>query len=209
MTSRDEQSSNHFPDSLVACQICGLVHRLPTEPANATAKCVRCGTVIHRHVPNSRVRTMAFALAALVLYVPANLYPVMSMDTMGRHSENTVWAGVVSLCQDGMWFVGGVVFVASILVPVLKLLGLFFLAFDGGRRWPREGARIYKAICIIGPWAMLDVFLLAVAVALIKFGQFGKVSPGPGIVAFAAVVVFTIVASSSFDPRLIWSEDTP
>jgi paraquat-inducible protein A len=191
----------------MACHICGLVQRLPDELKALEARCVRCDTLIHRHVPNSRARTMAFALAALVLYIPANLYPVMTMDTMGRHSENTVWAGVVSLCQEGMWFVGGVVFVASILVPVLKLLGLFFLALNGGRYWPRAGSWIFKAISRIGPWAMLDVFLLAVAVALIKFGKFGRVAAGPGIIAFTAVVVLTILASSSFDPRLIWNED--
>ena len=126
MTATHE--NNHVSDRLAACQICGLVQQLPADSKAAAAKCARCDTVIHRHIPNSRARTMAFTLAALVLYVPANLYPVMTMDTMGRHSENTVWAGVVSLCQEGMWFVGGVVFVASILVPVLKLLGLFFLS---------------------------------------------------------------------------------
>jgi paraquat-inducible protein A len=207
MSFTREHENNHGPDRLLACHICGLVQRPPGESNGVEARCARCGTVIHKNVPNSRMRTMAFALAALVLYIPANIYPVMTMDTMGRHSENTVWAGVVSLCQEGMWFVGGVVFVASILVPVLKLLGLFFLSLNGGRRWPRAGSWIYKTIGRIGPWAMLDVFLLAVAVALIKFGKFGRVAAGPGIIAFTAVVIFTILASSSFDPRLIWNED--
>jgi paraquat-inducible protein A len=206
MTATHE--NNHVSDRLAACQICGLVQQLPADSKAVGAKCARCDTVIHRNIPNSRARTMAFTLAALVLYVPANLYPVMTMDTMGRHSENTVWAGVVSLCQEGMWFVGGVVFVASILVPVLKLLGLFFLSLNGGRRWPRAGSWIFKIISRIGPWAMLDVFLLAVAVALIKFGRFGRVAAGPGIIAFTAVVIFTILASSSFDPRLIWNEES-
>lgn len=195
------------PQDLLACKVCGLVQSLPGELRWKRSQCVRCGAEISRYLSRSRSRTLAFALAALVLYAPANLYPVMNMDLMGRHSENTVWSGVVSLCQEGSWGIGVIVFCASILVPILKLAGLFFITSSAGRRWPQEATRVYRAICVIGPWAMLDVFLLAIAVALIKFGKFGRVTPGPGVAAFAAVVVLTILASSSFDPRLIWNKD--
>jgi paraquat-inducible protein A len=196
---------------VLACGSCGLVQRLPEELRGGKVrfKCARCGTSLRRFIPDSRARTLALALAALALYAPANIYPVMVMDLMGRHSENTVWTGVVSLCQDGMYFIGGIVFVASILIPVLKLLGLFFLALGGGRKHPRRTALIYKTICVAGPWAMLDVFLLAIAVALIKFGQFGHVAAGPGIIWFASVVVLTLLASANFDPRLLWEEGRP
>jgi paraquat-inducible protein A len=186
-----------------------LVQRIPGELLGSNAKCARCGTRLRRFIPDSRSRTLALALAALALYAPANIYPVMIMDLLGRHSENTVWSGVVSLCQDGMYFIAGIVFVASILIPVLKLLGLFFLALGGGPKNPRRAALIYKIICVAGPWAMLDVFLLAIAVALIKFGKFGHVTAGPGIIWFAAVVVLTLFASASFDPRLLWEEGRP
>ena len=181
-----------------------MAQRLPSALRRKAAQCAQCGTRLHRTTPGSRDRTLAFAFSALALYGPANLYPVMTMDLMGRHSENTVWSGVVSLCQDRMYFIGGIVFIASILIPALKLVGLFFLALGGGRRHPRRAVLIYKIVRAAGPWAMLDVFLLAIAVALIKFGQFGHVSPGPGIIWFAAVVVLTLLASASFDPRLIW-----
>jgi paraquat-inducible protein A len=147
------------------------------------------------------------ALAALCLYVPANIYPIIVMEYMGRHTENTVWGGVRALYQDRMWYIAVIVFAASILVPVLKLAGLFFLVMNRGPRWRKTRTWVYKTICRIGPWAMLDVFLLSVLVALIRFGRFATVIPGPGIIAFASVVVLTMLASSSFDPRLIWKED--
>jgi paraquat-inducible protein A len=147
-------------------------------------------------------------VAALFLYLPANIYPVMMMEYLGRHTENTVWGGVKALYRDGMWGVATIVFAASILVPLLKLLGLFFLVSCHGQRWQKQRTWIYKTICRIGPWAMLDVFLLAIMVALIRFGRFATVVPGPGIFAFTAVVVLTLLASSSFDPQLIWKEES-
>jgi paraquat-inducible protein A len=164
--------------------------------------------LLQRFHPNSRARTAALSLAALFLYVPANMYPILMMEKVGRHSENTVWSGVVSLYRDGMWFVASIVFAASILIPLLKLLGLFFLVWDGSPERRRERTWIYKTICVLGPWAMLDVFLLAIAVALVKFGSLATVKAGPGLIAFAAVVALTLLASSSFDPRLIWKEKT-
>jgi paraquat-inducible protein A len=106
-----------------------------------------------------------------------------------------------------MWPVATLVFAASIIIPLLKLLGLFFLVSNRGQRWKKLRTRVHKTICQIGPWAMLDVFLLAVMVALIRFGKFATVIPGPGIFVFASVVVLTILASSSYDPRLIWKEE--
>jgi paraquat-inducible protein A len=131
----------------------------------------------------------------------------MVMEYMGRHTENTVWGGVWALYEDRMWYVAAIIFAASIVVPLLKLAGLFFLVTNRGQRWQKTRTWIYKAICQIGPWAMLDVFLLSVLVALIRFGRFATVIPGPGVIAFASVVVLTILASSSFDPRLIWQEE--
>ncbi len=186
-----------------------MVQQLPAGLSSAAAKCARCGFRIDRFIPGSRAWTLAFAVAALALYAPANLYPIMTMDLLGRHSENTVWSGVVSLWRDRMYFIAGIVFVASIVVPVLKLAGLFLLALGGGRRRPRRAAWLYTVVCRAGPWAMLDVFLLAIAVALIKFDRFGHVAAGPGAIWFGAVVALTLLASASFDARLIWGEERP
>ena len=193
--------------NVIACAICGLVQQTKSLPPHGVAHCARCDSTLQRSNPNSRAHTAALALAALCLYVPANIYPIMVMEYMGRHTENTVWGGVKALQQERMWYVAAIVFIASILVPLLKLLGLFFLVASRGPRWQKTRTWVYKVICQIGPWAMLDVFLLALLVALIRFGRFATVIPGPGIVAFAFVVVLTILASSSFDPRLIWKEE--
>jgi paraquat-inducible protein A len=121
-----------------------------------------------------------------------------------------VWDGTMGLLENGEWFVGIVVLVASIVVPFLKIAGLFFLVlaagFGLGRRL-RSQTRLYKVIDAIGPWAMLDVFLLAVLVALVKLNDLATVLPGPGLAAFTAMVVFTMLASSSFDAKLIWNRD--
>ncbi len=106
-----------------------------------------------------------------------------------------------------MWYIAAIIFAASILIPLLKLIGLFFLVLTRNPRWRKQRTQVYKIICQIGPWAMLDVFLLSVIVALIRFGRFATVIPGPGIFAFASVVILTILASSSFDSRLIWKEE--
>jgi paraquat-inducible protein A len=154
--------------------------------------------------------TAALAVAALILYVPANIYPILRMHFYGAYSENTVWDGVVSLAQSRQYFVALIVFLASIAVPILKLAGLLYLVisarFGLGRRL-RSRTRIYRFIDVVGPWAMLDVFLLAILVALVKLGQIATVLPGPGLIAFTAVVVLTMLASASFDPRTIWGRE--
>jgi paraquat-inducible protein A len=192
---------------IVTCKCCGVTQGLEDLQPGMTAECFRCSSTIAKRIPNSLARTAAFSLAALILYVPANIYPILRMESYGIYSENTVWSGCVRLFQDGQWFVAGIVFAASILVPLMKLLGLLFLVSTTRAQsgWlKKERTSVHRAIEIIGPWAMLDVFLLAVLVSLVKLKQIATVLPGPGLLAFTAVVVLTILASSSFDPRLIW-----
>ncbi len=194
-------------EDIVCCQTCGLVQQVePLQPHKA-AECPRCGAVVSEHRASSVVPTAALSLAALILYVPANIYPILRMERYGAYSESTVWGGVVGLASAGYWFVATVVFVASMVVPLLKLAGLFYLAastqIDGARR-RRLRTRIYRFIEVIGPWAMLDVFLLAVLVALVRLGQLATVMPGRGLFAFTGMVVLTMLASAAFDPRLIW-----
>ncbi len=192
---------------VIVCRSCELPVEVPRLPRGRRAVCPRCGSKVSERKPNSLHRTAAFSLAALVLYVPANIYPILRMEFYGAYSESTVWDGCVKLFQDGMWFIALIVFLASIVIPLLKLLGLFLLVVTAkSMRWQRERTFIYKFIEIIGPWAMLDVFLLAVLVSIVKLEQLATILPGPGIIAFACVVVLTILASMSFDPRLIWDE---
>jgi paraquat-inducible protein A len=194
------------PDVL-CCPTCGLTLQVEPPSRGQRAECPRCGSAVSEGPHGSLQVTAALAVAALILYIPANIYPILRMHFYGAYSENTVWDGVVSLAQSSQYFVALIVFMASIAVPILKLAGLLYLVisarFGVGRRL-RSRTRIYRFIDVVGPWAMLDVFLLAILVALVKLGQIATVLPGPGLVAFTAVVVLTMLASASFDPRTIW-----
>jgi len=179
-------------------------------PKDARAECARCGAVVDTNTRNTLGRTAAFTLAALMFYWPANVYPILHMEIYGARSENTVYGGAVSLFQHGQRLVAVIVFLASLVIPLLKLLGLFYLVVSTRFRWTRYRrvrTWIYRAVDVIGPWAMLDVFLLAILVSLVKLGELATVLPGRGLFAFTAVVVLTILASTSFDPAQIW--ETP
>jgi len=195
-------------DAVLACDTCGLSQRVEELSPGTSAECIRCGDTITSRPATSPDATLALTLAALVLYVPANIYPILKMNLYGAYSENTVWDGVVSLIQYNEYFVAAIVFLASIVIPLMKLLGLLFLVasvkWGRGRRL-RGRTHIFKFIDAIGPWAMLDVFLLAILVALVKLGDLGEVIPGPGLIAFTCVVVLTMLASQSFDTKLIWN----
>ncbi len=194
-------------DRIAACRTCGQLQRIEELRPGTAAECCRCGSIVAERKADSLRRTAAFSLAALIFYVPANIYPILRMDYYGAYSESTVWDGCVRLFQNGQWVVAAIVFMASILIPLFKLLGLFFLVATthaGSARRRRQRTLTYRVIEVIGPWAMLDVFLLAILVALVRLEKLATVLPGPGLLAFTAVVVMTILASASFDPALIW-----
>jgi paraquat-inducible protein A len=193
---------------VLCCPTCGLTLQVGAPLRRGQrAECPRCACTISEGPHGSLQLTAALAIAALILYVPANIYPILRMHFYGAYSESTVWDGVVSLAETGRYFIALIVFLASIAIPVLKLAGLLYLVisarFTFGRRL-RDRVRLYRFIDAVGPWAMLDVFLLAVLVALVKLGEIATILPGPGLVAFTAVVVLTMFASASFDPRAIW-----
>ena len=155
----------------------------------------------------SLARTAAFSLAALMFYLPANLYPILRLEWYGTHSESTAWDGAIELFRQGETMIAVIVFLASIVVPFLKLLALFYLVATVRLRsaaWRRARARLFRALELIGPWAMLDVFVMSVLVALVKLGELATVLPGRGLFSFTAVAVLTMMASVSFDPRRIW-----
>jgi paraquat-inducible protein A len=199
MDTREEQ--------VVCCGTCGLAQRVEPLRLHYAAVCSRCGSTIDERRAASLIPTVAFSLAALVFYIPANIYPILTMQRYGLYSETTVWQGVVELVRLNYWFIGLIVFLASIAVPLLKLLALFFLSITAHlrtRRWRRERTWLFRFIEVIGPWSMLDVFLLAILVALVRLGSLATVLPGRGLLAFTCVVVLTLLASQFFDPKLIW-----
>jgi paraquat-inducible protein A len=198
--------------NLVACKICGQIHAMQALESGTAAKCRRCGATIAKHTDGSLQLTAALSLAALILYVPANVFPIMRMEIYGASSENTVWSGTVRLYQDGDIVIAVIVFLASILIPLLKLAGLLCLVAAAKfniSRWKLPRTRLYRLIDSIGRWAMLDVFVLAILVSVVKLQRLATIIPGKGAVAFAGVVVLTIMASASFDPQLIWEKKEP
>jgi paraquat-inducible protein A len=196
--------------TMIACKICGQVHAVEPLPRGAVGQCSRCGAVIAKRTPGSLHLTAAFSLAALLLYWPANAFPILRLDMYGATQVNTIWEGCVRFYQDGDYVIAVIVFMASILIPLLKLLGLFYLVVStklSFPRWKLQRTWVYRVIDSIGRWAMLDVFVLAILVSLVKLQRLATVIPGKGAVAFALVVMFTLLASASFDPQLIWSKE--
>ncbi|NMV37074.1 paraquat-inducible protein A [Ralstonia insidiosa] len=190
---------------LVVCHTCGSVQ--PLVSGEAHQRCHRCRTALHERRPASISRTAALLLAAALLYIPANLLPVMHSTSLGRSEDDTILSGVAYFWTSGDWGLAAVVFIASVVVPMLKLAILALLVFAAHRRstWrPHERTRLYRLVERIGRWSMLDVFVVALTVALVHFGSFAVITAGPGALAFGAVVILTMIASMQFDPRLIW-----
>ena len=196
--------------ALISCHNCDQLALMPPLPARATAHCPRCGAAMHRRKPNSIARTWALVVTAAILYVPANLLPVMTVIHFGRGEPDTILSGVKALIGAGMWPVALLVFFASITVPVLKLIGLTFLLITTQRRsrWRlRDRSLMYRIIEQVGRWSMVDIFMISILVALVNLGTLATIEPGVGAICFAAVVIITMFASMSFDPRLIWDAE--
>ncbi|MQU51619.1 paraquat-inducible protein A [Pseudomonas sp. FSL R10-1339] len=188
--------------------ICGECHELNRQdPETDEQTCTRCGALVHARRPDSLMRTWALLLTSAILYIPANLLPIMTVNSLGQGSPSTIMAGVIELVQHGMIPIAGVVFVASILVPTFKLVGIALLLFSVQRHQPlsaRQRIIMYRFIEFIGRWSMLDIFVIAILVAVVNFGRIASIEANLGAVAFASVVVLTMLAAVTFDPRLIW-----
>jgi paraquat-inducible protein A len=187
----------------VGCEVCGLVSMSgPREQ-----RCLRCDTVLHRRKPDSVTRTWALVLAAAALYVPANYFPVLTVMQLGAGSPSTIIGGVEELVSSGMYPLALLVFFASIAVPMLKLVGLtiMLVATQTGRSgWLRDRTRLYHVVRWIGRWSMIDIFMEALLGALVQFGNVITIEPGVGALAFCGVVILTMFAAETFDPRLMW-----
>jgi len=190
-----------------SCHECGLLCRLASHAPGAALRCPRCGAEIHGRKPRSLERTWALLLAAAICYVPANVLPVMSVTSVGRTQSDTILSGVVYFVQHGDWPLAVVIFTASVFVPVLKIVILAYLALSvqRGSRWrPAERTRLYRITEAVGRWSMVDIYVVTILVALVRLGALATIQPELGAVFFGAVVVITMLAAESFDPRLIW-----
>ncbi|QCP50979.1 paraquat-inducible membrane protein A [Trinickia violacea] len=200
----------------IACHACGNVDERVTPSAHPGGgkhehappqRCSRCGSPLHQRNFDSIPRTWALLIAAALLYIPANLLPIMHTSSLVGSQDDTIMSGVVFFWTSGDWPLAIIIFIASILVPMLKLAVLTLLTITAQRRspWrPLQRTKLYRLVESIGRWSMLDVFVITLTVALVRFKSLAVITAGWGALAFAAVVVLTMIASMQFDPRLIW-----
>lgn len=194
---------------LISCHFCHTLSKPQTTQIDGRYKlhCPCCHAVLHSRIPNSLSKTWALLLAASILYIPANTLPIMTVVFWGEGQPDTILSGVMHLLEAGMWPLALLIFIASIFIPILKLLTLFglLLSIHFKTRWrPKDRTTMYRIIEFVGRWSMVDIFVIALLVALVQFGNTANVSPNLGALSFAAVVILTMFAAHLFDPRLIW-----
>ncbi|MCX4144298.1 MULTISPECIES: paraquat-inducible protein A [Paraburkholderia] len=190
---------------MLSCHSCGLLVKSTAHVHGAA--CPRCGAHLHARKPDSIARTWAFLIAAIVMYIPANALPVMNTSSLFGSEKDTIMSGVVYLWTSGSWPLAVVVFIASVAVPMLKILALIYLVISTQRRSVmllQQRTRIYRLVELVGRWSMLDIYVITILVALVQFNALATIQAGPAAVAFGSVVVLTMFAAMSFDPRLIW-----
>ncbi|MDE2517344.1 MAG: paraquat-inducible protein A [Rhodospirillales bacterium] len=192
------------PVRLLACETCEKVSAVSGAGVH---HCRRCGSRLHARKPNGIARCWALVIAAAILYIPANLYPVLTVVQLGAGMPSTILGGVEELIAARMYPLAAIVFFASIMVPMLKLAGMVvLLVMTQLRRRERlvDRIRLYRIVTVIGRWSMIDIFMESILVALVQFGAIVTIEPGAGAIAFAAVVILTIFAAEMFDPRAMW-----
>jgi len=189
---------------LQSCHDC----RLLVAPEDArSGTCPRCGASLHARKPDSLTRTWALLITALILYIPANLLPITITTAVGVKQADTILSGVIYFFQSGSWEIASIIFFASIFVPFAKLSILIFLLLSvrSKSRWrPRDRTALYRLTEAVGRWSMVDIYVVTILVALVRLGAVATIEAGPAAFYFAAVVVVTMFAAESFDPRLIW-----
>lgn len=184
---------------LAVCHVCGLASPVRVQ------RCPRCGDSLHLRNRDSLQRTWAFTIASLLLYFPANLLPILRVESFAGAQSSTIMSGVIQFWQEGDYPVAIIIFVASVMIPVLKIIAIVWLCLAASSGWrPRGMTRLYRVTEFVGRWSMVDVFVVAILVGVVQLGSTISIHPGAGALSFAAVVILTMFAAMSFDPRLIW-----
>ena len=188
---------------LAGCHVCEKVSPV------AEVRCSRCGTHLHLRKPDSITRTMALLIAAALMYVPANMLPILTSRELGISTESTIIAGMVEFWSTGAYPIAIVIFTASILIPLLKIVALLWLCAAAKGLVPHSAkllGKVYWVTELLGRWSMVDIFVVSILVAMVQLGNYMVITPGPGALAFAGVVMLTIFAAMSFDPKLLWDQ---
>lgn len=197
---------------MIGCHNCGLVcEDTLDDSSKVRTRCPRCEADFHHRKPNSITRAWALLIASIIFYIPANVMPMMNTSLFGSGMDSTIMEGVVSFWKSGSYGIALVIFIASVAVPCAKFLtlGLLLVTSQRRSRWRmRERARLYRMVEFIGYWSMLDVLVVAIVAALVKFQGLSDIEPRVGILFFGMVVILTMLSAMSFDPRLIWDAET-
>ena len=203
-----EATSPRGQDVVAEFRVCGLVQRTGRLEEGEAALCPRCGAEVRRRKTNAIERTRALSLAGLIFYLPANYYPLVVVHYRGMHESVTLWSSVRALLGAGHWDVGMLVMTTSIITPGVKLLSLFLLSVLAGTgKFRRTRTFLYELVAFVNPWNMLEVFMVALVVGIVKFGSVADIRPAGGAWSFSALVALTIWASEVFDTRMIWDEE--
>lgn len=189
----------------IACHECDLIHKIVMLAHGQSAKCTRCGAVLYRQKRDSIDRSLNFTVAGLILFGLSNAFPFMTIEIEGRRQQNSLISGAVEFWQSGFEFLAALVFVMSVLLPLVTLLGMLhvLLPIRLNRR-PWRLAPIFRILVTMRPWAMMEVYMLGVLVALVKLADFATVIPGISLYSFVALIIVTAAASAALDPRIVW-----
>jgi paraquat-inducible protein A len=189
-----EKAPRGASKGLAGCHVCEKVAPV------ALGKCPRCGSHLHLRKPDSINRTLALVVAATLMYIPANLLPIMSIRELGVLTESTIVAGLIQFWEAGSY---------PIAIPLLKIVSLLWLCAAAKGLVPHSSkvlGRVYWMTELLGRWSMVDIFVVAILVTMVQLGNYMRVTPGPGALAFAGVVILTMFAAMSFDPKLLWDQ---
>ena len=190
--------------------ICSYCHKLQSVNQLSAQSCIRCNAIFYARKPRSIEYTVAWTIAALIMFIPANIAPIMSFNTLGIEDPSTILGGIKMFFQLGMLPVAIIVLIASFIVPLSKIIGLLILIIGvkyKSRITPKQRTKIYHVVEFLGPWSMLDVFVVAIMAAVVDLGFLTTINAGNGVTYFALMVLFTMFAAESFDPRLIWDSE--
>jgi paraquat-inducible protein A len=191
--------------SLVACHECDLLHGVEPLPDGAVARCTRCGAVLYRQKPNSLDRSLALTMAGLILFVLANAFPLLAFKLEGQVKKATLMTGVRDLYAQGWGEVGAVVFVTSVLVPLIYLLGMLYVLLPlKFNRVPRHLAQVFRFVRTLQPWGMMEVFMLGILVSVVKLMKMATIVPGVALYCFAVLIFIVAGSMASLDPRIVW-----
>jgi len=196
---------------LTACSMCHQLVKLPEDLRTGVALCPRCGEEVHARIPDSTQYTWALVIASIIFYIPANLYPMMHVHTFAGTQSDTILSGVLYFLETGSYLIAAVIFIASVIVPITKLLILIYLLVSVRGNRPigqKRRQKLYQLTEIIGKWSMVDVYVVAIMIALVHFGGMTQIEAGEGANYFLLVVIVTMVAAMQFDARLIWDIKT-